>query len=178
MRFSKRHWCYVIKLINWCNVSADFTLVERNRSRLREKDSLLSRLNKLRCISFNNTYSLMVQGNNVSFVVSENTSIRNSLNKLKTVKQSFFLKMDLPITLYRNKGGPSSLQERGHDSCLRAVLCYKQLFTKAYMGFKRFFLKERKNVMFFFKESTYLIALLYSLLFARVSGRFEAFSAS
>ena len=58
--------------------------------------------------------------------------------------------MDLPITLYRNKGGPSSLQERGHDSCLRAVLCYKQLFTKAYMGFKRFFLKERKNVMFFF----------------------------
>ena len=120
----------------------------------------------------------MVQGNNVSFVVSENTSIRNSLNKLKTVKQSFFLKMDLPITLYLNKGGPSSLQERGHDSCLRAVLCYKQLFTKAYMGFKRLFLKERKNVMFFFKESTYLIALLYSLLFARVSGRFEAFSAS
>ena len=31
--------------------------------------------------------------------------------------------------------------------------------------------------MYFFKiKSTYLIALLYSLLFARVSGRFEAFS--
>ena len=47
-------------------------------------------------------------------------------------------------------GGPSSLHERGRDSCLclRAVLCYKRLFTKACMGCKRFFLKERKNVMF------------------------------
>ena len=45
-------------------------------------------------------------------------------------------------------GGPSSLQERGRDSWLRAVLCYKRLFTKACMGCKRFFLKERKNVMF------------------------------
>ena len=30
----------------------------------------------------------------------------------------------------------------------------------------------------FLLKSTYLIALLYSLLFARVSGRFEAFLAS
>ena len=46
------------------------------------------------------------------------------------------------------------------------------------MRCKRFFLKERKNVMFFLIKSAYLIALLYSLLFASVSGRFEAFSAS
>ena len=45
-------------------------------------------------------------------------------------------------------GGPSSLHERGRDSCLRAVLCYKRLFTKVCMGCKRFFLKERKNVIF------------------------------
>ena len=44
-------------------------------------------------------------------------------------------------------GGPSSLHERGRDSCLRAVLCYKRLFTKACMGCKQFFVKERKNVM-------------------------------
>ena len=31
-------------------------------------------------------------------------------------------------------GGPSSLHERGRDSCLWAVLCYKRLFTKACMG--------------------------------------------
>ena len=31
-------------------------------------------------------------------------------------------------------GGPNSLHERGRDSCLRAVLCYKRLFTKACMG--------------------------------------------
>ena len=49
---------------------------------------------------------------------------------------------------YQSTGGPSSLHERGRDSCLRAVLCYKRLFTKACMGCKRFFLKERKNVMF------------------------------
>ena len=34
---------------------------------------------------------------------------------------------------------------------LRAVLCYKRLFIKACMGCKQFFLKERKNVMFFNK---------------------------
>ena len=48
-----------------------------------------------------------------------------------------------PIT-----GDPSSLQERGRDSCLQGVLSYKRLFTKACMGYKRFFLTERKNVMF------------------------------
>ena len=53
-------------------------------------------------------------------------------------------------------GGPSSLQERGRDSCLLAVLCYKQLFTKGCMVCKRFFLKERKNVMFLIK-STYTL---------------------
>ena len=39
-------------------ISADFRLVKRG---------------KKSCITFNNTYSLMVQGNKVSFVVSENT---------------------------------------------------------------------------------------------------------
>ena len=51
-----------------------------------------------------------------------------------------------PLTA--DTGSPSSLHERGRDSWLRAVLCYKRLFTKACMGCKRFFLKERKNVMF------------------------------
>ena len=76
-------------------------------------------------------------------------------------------------------GGPSSIQERGRDSCLRAVLCYKRIFTslKACMGCKRFFLKEKKYVMFLNKIDLYLIALLYFLLFARVSGRFETFPA-
>ena len=41
------------------------------------------------------------------------------------------------------------------------------------MGCKRFFLKERKMLCLSVK-STYLIALLYSLLVARVSGRFKA----
>ena len=48
-------------------------------------------------------------------------------------------------------GGPSSLHKRGRDSCLRVVLCYKRLFIKACMGCKQFFLKQRKNVMFFNK---------------------------
>ena len=51
--------------------------------------------------------------------------------------------LQLPTT-----DGPSSLHERGRDSCLRAVMCYKRLFPKARVGCKRFFLKERKNVMF------------------------------
>ena len=54
-----------------------------------------------------------------------------------------------PLKLVRwFTGSPSLLHERRRDSCLRAVLCYKRLFTKACMGCKRFFLKERKNVMF------------------------------
>ena len=40
------------------------------------------------------------------------------------------------------------------------------------------FLKREKKCIFFLIKSTYLIPLLYSLLFACVSGRFEAFSAS
>ena len=50
-----------VKLIYSCYVSADFTLEKPKKNKL----------SKMRCISFNNTYSLMVQGNNVSFVVSE-----------------------------------------------------------------------------------------------------------
>ena len=45
------------------------------------------------------------------------------------------------------------------------------------MGYKRLFLKEIK-MLFLNKIDLYLVALLYSLLFAHVSGRFEAFSAS
>ena len=158
MRFSKRHWCYVIKLIYWCYFSADFKLVESG---------------KKRCISFNNTYSLMVRGNSVSFVVSENTSIRNSLNRLTIAKQSFFLKMDLPIILYRNTGGPSSLQEPGRDSCLRAVLCYNCGYLQKLIwdvnGF--FFLKrKRKNVMFLKK-----IDLPYCLVVFFVFGELALF---
>ena len=62
------------------------------------------------------------------------------------VKQ--ILQLHHPILFVPITGGPNSLHERGRDSCLRAVLCYKRLFTKACMGCKRFFLKERKNVMF------------------------------
>ena len=75
----------------------------------------------------------------------------------------FTLKDDCERQVWNATGSPSSLQERGRDSCLPAVLGYKRLFTKAYMGCKWFFLKERKNVMF---------------LSNIVSGRFEAFSAS
>ena len=31
-----------------------------------------------------------------------------------------------PVISNASTGGPSSLQERGPDSCLRAVLCYKR----------------------------------------------------
>ena len=45
------------------------------------------------------------------------------------------------------------------------------------MGCKRFFLKERKNVMFLNKiDLPYCLVVFF--MFARVSGRFEAFSAS
>ena len=77
----------------------------------------------------------------------------------------------------RTTGRPSSRQERGRDSCLRAVLCYKRLFTKACIECKRFFLKKRKNVMFLKKiDLPYCLVVFFNLLFARVSGRFEAFS--
>ena len=68
----------------------------------------------------------------------------------------------LELAAILTTGGPSSLQERGSDSCLLVVLCYKQLFTKARMGCKWFFLKERKYVMFLNKIDLYLIALLYA----------------
>ena len=59
-------------------------------------------------------------------------------------------------------GGSSSLQERGRDSYLRAVLCYKRLFTKACMGYKRFYLKERKNDMFLNKiDLTYCLVVFF-----------------
>ena len=53
------------------------------------------------------------------------------------------------------------------------TVIYKGLY-----GMQTVFLKREKNCIFLKIKSTYLIALLYSLLFARVSGRFEAFSAS
>ena len=46
-------------------------------------------------------------------------------------------------------GSPSSLHERGRDSCLQAVLCYKLLFTKACMGCKTVFLKREKKCYVF-----------------------------
>ena len=55
-----------------------------------------------------------------------------------------FFEMTATYSLNQTTGSPSSLKE----SCLWAVLCYKRLLTKACMGCKRFFLKERKNVMF------------------------------
>ena len=61
-------------------------------------------------------------------------------------------------------GGSSSLQERGRDSCLWAVLFYKQIFTKACMGSKRLFLKERKNVMFLNKiNSPYCLVVFFDV---------------
>ena len=65
------------------------------------------------------------------------------------------------LTILHNTGRPSSLQERG-----RVVT---KALAEACMGCKRFFLKAGTNVMFLNK-----IDLWYSLLFARVSGRFVA----
>ena len=91
-------------------------------------------------------------------------SLFNKLRRITLLYGSFFIKLKLfsqalfchryqskatPNTsAVMNTGSPSSPQERGRDSCLRAVLCYKRLFAKAYVGCKRFFLKVRKNVMF------------------------------
>ena len=65
----------------------------------------------------------------------------------------------------RTTGGPNSLHERGRDSCyLRAVLCYKRLFTKACMGCKQFILKERKNVMFLNKiDVPYCLVVFFAV---------------
>ena len=57
---------------------------------------------------------------------------------------------------------PSSQLERGRDSCLRAVFCYKRIFTKACIGCKRFFLKERENGMFLNKiDLPYCLVLFF-----------------
>ena len=57
------------------------------------------------------------------------------------------------------------------------LACKRCCVTNGYLQrlvCKGFFLKKRKNVTSFLIKSTYLIALLYFLLFAGVSGRFEA----
>ena len=66
------------------------------------------------------------------------------------ITSSLMVTLSFPayFSTYWITGSPSSLHERGRDSFLRAVLCYERLFTKVCMGCKRFFLKERKNVMF------------------------------
>ena len=46
---------------------------------------------------------------------------------------SFIIRRCLGVSSFCT-GGPNSLHERGRDSCLRAVLCYKRLFIKACMG--------------------------------------------
>ena len=46
------------------------------------------------------------------------------------------------------------------------------------MGCERFFLKERKNVMFLNKIDLPYCFVVFFVQFARVSGRFEAFSAN
>ena len=63
--------------------------------------------------------------------------------------------MDLPIILYRNTGGPSSLQEPGRDSCLRAVLCYNCGYLQKLIWdvIKRFFFKEKEKKCYVFKEN-------------------------
>ena len=79
-------------------------------------------------------------------------SLFNKLRRINLLYCSFFMvfsSKETPNTsAVMNTGGPSSPQERGRDSCLQAVLCYKRLFAKACVGCKRFFLKARKNVMF------------------------------
>ena len=48
----------------------------------------------------------------------------------------------------RNTGGPNSLHERGRDSCLRAVLCYKRLFTKLVWDRSVFLKRDKKCYVF------------------------------
>ena len=74
-----------------------------------------------------------------------------------------------PLKLVRwFTGSPSLLHERRRDSCLRAVLCYKRLFTKACMGCKRFFLKERKNVMFLNKIDLPYCLVVFFVVYPRL----------
>ena len=65
----------------------------------------------------------------------------NPTFKIKYPIERFKLKFKFQIqTCERFKlkcqatGGPSSLHERGRDSSLRVVLCYKRLFIKASVG--------------------------------------------
>ena len=65
---------------------------------------------------------------------------------------------------------PSSLKARGRDSCLRAVLCYKRIFRslKACMGCKRFFLKEKKHVMFLNKIDLFYCLVVFFVVSLRL----------
>ena len=69
---------------------------------------------------------------------------------------------------YQGTGGPSSLHERGRDSCLRAVLCYKRLFTKACMGCKRFFLKGKKCYFFLNKIDLPYCLVVFFVVYPRL----------
>ena len=77
----------------------------------------------------------------------------NFFRRLLWIFHIFVCNFSREISVGRNTGCPSSLQELGRDSCLRALLCYKWLFTKAYMGCKRFFLKEGKSVYMFLNKN-------------------------
>ena len=61
---------------------------------------------------------------------------------------------------------------------LTSGVVLQTVIYKGLYGIQTVFLKREKKCIFFKIKSTYLIALLYSLLFARASGRLEAFSAS
>ena len=82
--------------------------------------------------------------------------------------QAHFLWPLLKCKALHCTGSPSSLHERGRDSCLQAVLCYKRLFTKACMGCKRFFLKERKNVMFLNKIDVPYCLVVFFVVYPRL----------
>ena len=65
---------------------------------------------------------------------------------------------------------------RNADVTLACLMCYKRLFTKACVERKRFFLEKKRNVMFLNKIDLPYCLVFFNFLFARVSGRFEAFS--
>ena len=76
--------------------------------------------------------------------------------------------------VYQVTGGPSA------DVTLACERCCvtNGYLQKPCVGCKRFFLKEKKNVMFLSKIDLLYCLVVFFVLFARVSGRFEAFSAS
>ena len=66
---------------------------------------------------------------------------------------------------------------RNADVTLASLMCYKRLFTKACVERKRFILEKKRNVVFLNKiDLPYCLVVFFNFLFARVSGRFEAFS--